>query len=113
MALNFDMPGRSTRRLADVTGEIARRTGRLTPGGPVPYLHVAVRRTGWKFDWALLDHAVSPHRVITHGRAWTRWGAWRQVHRAHVADATERALGRAGARDRDAAAELRTDGPVT
>ena len=100
MAFTFDMPGRSTRRLADVTGEIRRRAGHLSPDGPVPFLHVAAKRTGWKYDWALLDRAVSPHRVVTHGRAWTRAAGQRAAYRAHVADATKRATEASGMRNR-------------
>lgn len=99
----FDLPGQNAVTMSEVTGEIRRAeraAGRLNPVGPRPVLHVAARRTGWKYDWALLDHAVSPHRTITHGRAWTRAGGQRLAYRAHKADLAARAIEASGLRDR-------------
>ena len=90
----------------DITGEIAKATGRIRQGGPRHFKHVARRRAGTKFDWSLQDHAQSPHRQLAHGRAFTRRGAWRAVHQALLAELDRLAAERAGLRDRDADAEL-------
>lgn len=100
-----DIPGRRPVTLADITGEVSRSTGRIERHGPRHERHVARRRSGLKFDWLLSDHAVSPHRAIASGRAWTRRGAWRQLNRAYHRELDRIAAERAGLRDRLAHAE--------
>lgn len=95
---NADMqPARHRRRLGrspSITGPIASideaiaaaAAARFDPVGPRHVKHVSSRRAGWRFDWSLLDHAVSPHRQIAHGQAWTNGGAWRAAQRALEAE---------------------------
>lgn len=91
---------RLSRLAPDPVDEAIVAAGWVNHSGPQPYKHVSAVRTGLKFAWELRDNSVSPHLVVTSGRAWTRAGGRRLVHRAHLAELTERALNRPGARDR-------------
>lgn len=103
---SFDTPGRSTARLADITGEIARHAGRLDNAGkPHDYLP-RPKRIGWlAWHWR---HEVNG-AVVADGIAWRREVAYRRQYRAYL----HALASRSGLCDRDAVAELRTDGPVT
>lgn len=110
----FDIPGRRPVTLADVTitGEldaIARATlnaGYIdNTGKPRDELPRPVRVGWFAWNWRYL---IDGH-VHASGNAWRLEVAYRRQHRAY-----QKALAdRSGMRDRDAAAELRTDGPAT
>jgi hypothetical protein len=106
MAISFDMPGRSAKRLSDVTGEIDPNdraivaAGWVNHDGPSHHRHVDTRRTGGRYGWTIKDHSVSPHLPCASGRAWTRAGAWRQLERAYDELLRSNATERSGIRDR-------------
>ncbi len=104
-----DPGGRSLLWMSHLTGGTPLFTPRPAIDPPKrtgPYLvqQVGARRSGLKYRWAVVDFAVTPHRVVVSGTAWTYRRADRAAETAHeqlVKDPARMALLRQQAADAD------------